>query len=257
MPNEVAEDGGWEVIKRRRPRGRGKTPQVPKAPERKAGEGRKDERSREEVLRAFERDCERWGREWEGLGCREGLEGVMGRVRRDLGIKNLSTEEGDRREGEGVKGDENEGKGAPREPGEEGVKGATSYQGTTKGQSCEKTNGSQHGPGPGYDEGKMAPEVPSREPEGNTAESTPPPETTKDKTEDGPEGKGHKLPQSNGSSGADSKVRWPRRKSGLSRAVCLGIGSFEDEGWEVVRRTWVQYFAFLGVVRGLGSSTPF
>ena len=47
-------------------------------------------------------------------------------------------------------------------------------------------------------------------------------------------------------------ARWPRRPSGLSCAVCLGLGSFEDEGWEIVRRTWIQYFAFLAIVEALG-----
>lgn len=50
----------------------------------------------------------------------------------------------------------------------------------------------------------------------------------------------------------DAPRAWPRRASGLSCAVCLGLGSFEDEGWEVVRRTWVQYFAFLAIVEALG-----
>lgn len=53
---------------------------------------------------------------------------------------------------------------------------------------------------------------------------------------------------------ADEKPRWPRRPSGLSCAVCLGLGSFEDEGWEIIRRTWVQYFAFLAIVEALGES---
>ena len=55
---------------------------------------------------------------------------------------------------------------------------------------------------------------------------------------------------------ASKGARWPRRPSGLSCAVCLGLGSFEDEGWEIVRRTWIQYFAFLAIVEALGKFIP-
>lgn len=248
MPNETVGDGGWEVIKRRRPRGKGKAPQVPKVPEKKGGDGKKDGRSREEVLRAFERDCERWGREWEGLGCREGLEGVMGRIRGGLGIRSLSTGEGEAECEDGVK---EEGKGASRESDE----GGADLPGTTKDQPDEKLNSSQRSPGPGdgeaKGEGKEEAKVPSCESEGN-AEAANPPETTKDHPGEQPKER-NKAGQPNGTLQEGTKPRWPRRRSGLSRAVCLGIGSFEDEGWEVVRRTWVQYFAFLTVVRGLGS----
>lgn len=46
--------------------------------------------------------------------------------------------------------------------------------------------------------------------------------------------------------------------SPVSRAVCLGIGTFDppDGGWEAKRRTFVQLIAFLVLVECLGSSIP-
>lgn len=232
MEKGTAEDGGWEVIKRRRPRGKGRAPQAPKVPEKKGAEVKRDERSREEVLRAFGKDCERWRREWEGLGCREGLEGVMGRVREDLGIASLGVsgeeEKGEAGKNETKRAGEAQTEGASCQPEGEGIEGTRNPPETTKGQSGKDLNGSaQHSPGPGDCD-------------------------TKDLHADQPEEQ-KKTNQPNGSSKANTEPRWPRRRSGLSRAVCLGLGSFEDEGWEVVRRTWVQYFAFLGVVKALGS----
>lgn len=250
MEKGTAEDGGWEVIKRRRPRGKGKAPQVPKVPEKKGGEVKRDERSREEVLRAFEKDCERWQREWEGLGCREGLEGVMGRVRQDLGITSvgMNGDEGEEKDEVGKNetngADEAQIEGASRESDGESAEGTANPPETMEGQSGSDINGNaQHSPGP---------EAPSRESE----RRSPGEATTETLRGDQPEEQ-HKVNQANGISKDNAEPRWPRRRSGLSRAVCLGLGSFEDEGWEVVRRTWVQYFAFLDVVKSIGSFIPF
>ncbi|SPO07290.1 uncharacterized protein DNG_09984 [Cephalotrichum gorgonifer] len=256
----------WETIKPRR-RNRPVVPDVKKHLGKAAlstAASAPDTRSEEEVVAAFEGQRERWWGVWGQLRCGGVLGEMMGVVRGDLGIgMGEGAGEGREDKGEGERVRE-KGEDKSEENTEEKRWENNEEKSERKAQEEEKTEEKPEEESEQKNEetsnkaeettdeaGKSLPASPDAPIRRTSAE---PEEPTEQSTSTGPSST---APAAPAPAPAETEGKKPRRRaSGLSHAVCLGLGTFEGEGWDSTRRTWMQYFAFLAIVEALDPTLP-